>query len=165
MVKKSHLIAAMVVTVLLSITLSYAVSAAVPSGVLAPGTTQYAIVKQDTQLNVGTPVTWEPTGLSTSVTIPVGKTADVMVLLCATANPDSSFIKVRAKVGSALLVPNASGNGLNLAADYAGIDSRCENFFKGGVGAGTKTVQVQWYTPAATAHLYARSMIVILNVH
>ena len=165
MIRKSQFVAASLIVILLSAAISYAVSASTKVSLLPTGSTRYALDVEENQLNVGAPVTWEPTLLSTSVTVPAGKTADVTVLFCAAANAAGSFTKVRAKIGGALLLPSDGGGGISFAANNATVESHCMNFTRKNVPQGTKTVQIQWYNGAAGAQLFSRHMFVILNIH
>jgi hypothetical protein len=45
------------------------------------------------------------------------------------------------------------------------IASHCAFFSKIGVGAGTRTVRMQWKASNTFADLYNRSMFVIVNLH
>lgn len=165
MLRKFRFVIAGLLIIVANQAVSYAVSAAVPSSLLAAGTTRYALVEKETQLNIVSFSDWEPTLLATSVTVPTGKTADVIVLFCGVASSGNSFIKVRARLGTALLVPNAGGTGISLSSLSSSIQSKCVNFYKTGVGAGTKTVAIEWHAASSLAHLFSRSMIVILNIH
>ena len=46
------------------------------------------------------------------------------------------------------------------------VQSRCFNFYKTNVGAGTKTVAVQWeMISPGTVNVWDRSLLVIYNIH
>ena len=149
---------------LLSAGIGYAVSAGVPVTLRPAGTTRYAFMTLDTVRGINSTFTWEPTLLSTSVTIPSGKQADVAVLFCSLNDPNGLGIYVRAKIGGALLEPEIGGEGmpLNVAGPY---QTNCVNFLKTNVSAGTKTVRVEWFAQHAEAYLWGRSMQVTLNIH
>ena len=142
-------------------------SAAVPYSLRPAGDTRYAMVQSETVLPLGSAGPFYPTGLSTSVTIPTGKKADVMVLFCAVlANTEGTQVAFRGKIGNQLLLPNGVGAGLNLSATVINGEDRCINFYRTNVSEGTKAVKVEWgalTAPGVT--LYGRSMIVILNIH
>ena len=142
------------------------VSASVPEALLAAGSTRYAFTQKSDQLNITAPqiATWVDAGMTTSVAIPSGKHADVVVLFCSQAGADGNFITVRAKIGSTYLEPSQAGNGVNLIAGSA-VQNQCISFQKAGVTAGPKNVVVQWYAVTTNSHLFVRSLVVILNIH
>jgi len=149
---------------LLSAGIGYAVSAGVPVTLRPAGTTRYAFMTSDALRFSQTPHTWEPTLLSTSVTIPSGKTADVAVLFCSFNDPNGQYIYVRAKIGGALLEPDIAGEGVALRLGGE-PQTNCVNFYKPNVAAGTKTIRVEWLAQNAEAYLRGRSMQVTLNIH
>ncbi len=164
--KKSQLILAGLLVVMASAGVSYAVSASVPSTLLAPGTTRYAFIQKANQLDLTTPQLyhWISAGVTTSVTIPAGKHADVITLFCSVAGTDS-FIRVRAFIGSTLLEPSGGLNGVNLVMAPTMGQNECISFQKAGVSAGTKNVNVYWLGISTNSHLMNRSLVVILNIH
>ena len=103
MIRKSQFVAASLIVILLSAAISYAVSASTKVSLLPTGSTRYALDVEENQLNVGAPVTWEPTLLSTSVTVPAGKTADVTVLFCAAAVAPLRSAAARTNAASRLM--------------------------------------------------------------
>jgi len=165
MLHQLRFVIAGLVIILVNQAVTFAVSAAVPTALRPAGSTRYALVQNETQRDIGLPFTWESTGLSTSVTIPAGKTADVMVFFCGVANPGGNYINVRAKIGSQLLLPNFGGDGLDFATGSTAAESHCVNFHKTNVSEGTKTVKIDWLAGDTNPKLFSRSMIVILNIH
>jgi hypothetical protein len=151
--------------VLASGAVGFAASAAVSTPAVLPvGTTQYYVVQSTTYASttVGTYATMP--GLTTSITIPGGKTADVMVLVCGEswAVESASALFVRAKIAGNVATP----------VDYefttsGDIETHCGTFWKLGVGSGTKTVKAEWRSsnPGILVFLDNRSMIVTVNIH
>jgi hypothetical protein len=83
-----------------------------------------------------------------------------MVLFCAVAST-SDFIEIRATIGGAVMSPSVS----QILSAPGATESRCANFYKGGLPAGTRTVQMQSITGGGVPSvLFSRSMIVIVNV-
>ena len=152
------------VIILINQAVTFAVSASMPATLRPAGSVRFAMASTDVGAYPGTAGTWEPTGLATSITVPAGKTADVTVLFCAVVVPVNTYIKVRGKVGAALLLPNQYGTGFVISSEETSV-SRCMNFYKTNVRAGTRTVRIEWLTGNNAPELRSRSMIVILNIH
>jgi hypothetical protein len=171
MLRKFKLVVAGLLVVLVSGVVSYAVSAAVPETLLAAGASRYAV----TSVSADAPVVTtsrsfvDVPGLSTSITIPAGKTGDVIVLFCGEAHSAAGTVVVRALVGPAAALPTSMTIQEGVAIT-TGFTSRCANFYKLGVGAGAKTVKMQFRDQAPGMFPYPeqlshRSMIVIVNIH
>ena len=161
MYRRSRFVIAALLVVLTSAVVSYAVSARVPQTLRPSGTTRYAMAQSSTGVNNTSVNNFIPTGLATSVTIPAGKHADVMVVFCSGGDGDDSFLTVRGKIGGSVLLP---ADGFNLMIGPYITGTHCATFYKTGVGEGTKTVKVEWKALAAGAYLNDRSMIVTLNI-
>ncbi len=161
MLERFKLPIVIVVIVLLNQAVSYAVQAAVPNAYLTSGTTRYAVAQASTTITT-TSTTLVDTGLSKAISIPAGKTGDVIVLFCADVI-SPSFAYAQAMVGTLAappgLVPLRAGGG-------TGGESQCANFYVLGVGAGSKTVKMQWRGyDNQQQMMFHRTMIVIVNIH
>ena len=165
MLRKYRYIAFGLLIVIVNLGVTLSVAARVSGTLLPAGVTRYAMVSRETTLTNTNPENWLPTQLSTSVTIPTGKKADVTVQFCGEAYPGTfGILYLRAKIGGALLRPgDVTGLPLKTVADGYGTD--CISFYRTGVPAGTKSVKVEWQANDATAYLRSRSMIVTLNIH
>lgn len=94
--------------------------------------------------------------------LPVGKHGDVLVLFCG-QSAGTGTILVQALVGGVAANPGAW---LLLGTSGTTEDeSRCANFYKPNVTAGTKAVNMQRQTSSGPPMLWVPSMIVILNIH
>lgn len=161
MLKRFKLPIVIVVIVLLNQAAGYAVQAAMPDVMLASGTTRYAVAQSMTPISIKTTALVD-TGLSKGISIPAGKTADVIVLFCADVI-SPSFAYAQAMVGTVAALPGLVP--LRASGDNGG-ESQCANFYALGVGAGWKTVKIQWrgYDTQQQMMFY-RTMIVIVNIH
>jgi hypothetical protein len=163
MMRKSQVALAAILIILASGAISFAVSAAVGNSTALPqGTTQYYVAQNTTPTVSSDPTKWHNAGLTAAVTIPAGKTGDVMVVVCADSWANSATILyVRAKIGGSAGAPPSA-----IFAWEAVYESHCATFSRLGLGAGTKYVQAQ-YKPlgAYPVELDNRSMIVIVNLH
>jgi hypothetical protein len=158
--RKFQLILAAVVVVATSGLVSYAVSASVPSALLTAGTPRYAVAYATNGI-LTTDTLWHGAGLSTTITIPAGKTGDVIVSICAESYSGTpSALMVRVVVGGIIAAP--------LQMQFAGeevIESHCGNFWRLGVPAGNVFVSTLWRATNTSANLYNRSMVVTVNIH
>ena len=161
MLHKLRFVIAGLVIILVNQVVTFAVAARVPQSLRPSGTTRYAMAQTTTTADNTSSGNWIPTGLATSVTVPAGKKADVMVVFCSVGDGDGNVISVRAKIGGAVLLPSP---GVTLmSVSFTG--SHCATFYKTGVGEGTKIVRAEWRSFAAGANLLERSMIVTLNTY
>lgn len=161
MLQKFKLPIVILVIVVLNQAAGYAVHAAMPETLLASGTTRYAVA-QATGMIYMSSTSLVDTGLSKTITIPAGKTGDVMVFFCANTQ-SQSYAYAYALVGSVGASP-----GLVQLRNHGdvGSESQCVNFYRLGVPAGTKTVKIQWKGYDTLGQwMYQRSMIVIVNIH
>jgi hypothetical protein len=139
-----------------SLAASGAASAAPAAALLAPGGSRYAAVFSMSTIT-STHLTFvDLPGLSTSITIPAGKLGDVLVFFCGDAN--QSLI-ARAIIGGVGASPH--GAQITNTASTA-KESRCVNFYRLGVPAGTPTIKMQW---AGVGSMDSRSMMVVVNIH
>lgn len=140
------------------------VSAAVPSALLAAGSTRFAVVSAPVTSGLSTSSTSfvDLTGLAASISIPAGKSGDVFILFCADLYSGSSNVVARALIGSAVAAPG----GVNVRAPSTLAETQCMNFYKTGVTSGSKTIKMQWKSAGGgMIQAHERSMIVILNLH
>ncbi len=160
MLKKFKLPLVIVVIVLLNQAVTYAVQAAVPTALLPGGTTRYTVAQATGMISTSSNLVWAETGLSKAISIPVGKTADVIVLFCANT-VSSSYMQAQVLVGTSVAAPGLVQ--LRNHGDVGG-ESQCANFYAVAVPAGIRTVKVQWKGyDTQTQWMYERSMIVIVN--
>lgn len=152
--------------VLASAAASYAaVSAAMPGALLAAGTTRYAFVSAVAQTDTASTSFVNLPGLSTTISIPAGKTADVFILFCGDT-VTTNFTSVRALVGGSRATP-AEAWIREPAASGGGNETGCANFLKKDVPSGTQTIAMQWRGSSAAAwhSMFDRTMVVIANIH
>jgi len=152
-----------VATVLLNQVVSRAVSAGTPAAFLPPGTTRYAVASASSGANTTSGSMSNLPGMSASITIPEGRRGDVFVLFCGDLYTTSTTL-VQAMIGGTVALPGA----LQLRASPPGgfSESRCGNFYKLNVGAGTKTIRIQWAsTPGQLSTMLNRSLLVTVNIH
>ena len=165
MLRKMKIPIIVIVIVLLNQAAGYAVHAAMPDAFRPAGTTRYAVVSASDEVSTSSYGWVNIPGLSQSITIPSGKRGDIMILFCGVIKVSTSPMNqwVSAQVGGSRATPSA----VLLETTALARESRCSNFYKLNVAAGTKTVRMQWSidSPAATQYLTERSMIVIVNIH
>jgi hypothetical protein len=168
MLSKSKLVVAGVLFLLASVVLNQAVSAAVPSTFLTSGTTRYAFVSTATVTSTTSTSFVNLSGLSTTIAIPAGKTADVFILFCGDTMTES-YTLVRALVGGNRASPVEMQVREPPADPLGGGETGCANFLKKDVPAGTQTVSMQWRGagafPGSQQQMFDRSMVVIANIH
>jgi hypothetical protein len=158
--RKLKYVMAGVLIVVANQAVNYAVSAAVPSAVLPPGSTTYAVAKAADHISTFNTVYSNVKDMSVSITIPAGKHGDVMILFCGQAS-SSATLTVRA-----LVAGKGASPGPVIFHEGSPFGSNCAAFYKVGVGEGTKTVKIQWKTfTSSVSDMFARSMIVTVNVH
>jgi hypothetical protein len=155
-----------ILVVLTSALVSYAVSAAVPSALLPAGTTRYASAYATINDGTSGPEGWTSMeGMTKFITIPSGKTADVMVIFCGELNAiTGAYVYVRALIrGTA-----ASPSEFQLHTLDDSTPTGCAYFQKSNVTSGSPPVAIQWRVAGAgtpTATVWHRSMFVIVNIH
>lgn len=165
MPQTSKIAAVCLATVLVSSLISYAVSAAAPQSLLVSGSTRYAFVQATGPVSTTSSTFSDVNGLSTSINVPAGKTADIIVLWCGMVSTNS-YLLVRGMIAGTAGTPAY----MQAAKDLAGgAQTHCATFYRGGVAAGTRYVKVQWAAHASfdgtLQSMWNRSMFVILNIH
>ena len=152
-----------VVTAVLTQAVGMVVQAAVPSAFLAAGTTRYAVAQATDNI-----LTWSPDwipALSKTITIPGGKTADIMVIFCGNGWTDNNATGLQVKVQIAGTV--ASPGEFNFAAESGEIEGHCAAFYRLGGTHGDVPVRVYMRStngPTYSVNMAERSMIVIANI-
>lgn len=168
MISRSKLILAGILILIASVVLNQAVSAAVPNAFLATGTTRYAFVSTAANASTTSTSFVNLPGLSTTIAVPAGKTADVFVLFCGDIVTES-FTLVRAVVGGTRASPVEMQVREPPADPLGGGETGCANFMRKDVPAGTQTVTMQWRGagafPGSQQQMFDRSMVVIANIH
>jgi hypothetical protein len=156
-----------VVTAVMTQLAGYAAHAAMPNAFLPAGTTRYAFVSTAAQASTTSMSFVSLPGLSTSITVPAGKHADVFILFCGDMITES-FTVVRALVGGSRGAPIEMLVREPSASPLGGGETGCANFLKKDVAAGTHTVAMQWRGAGGVAGAYQtiwdRSMVVITNI-
>ena len=100
--------------------------------------------------------------LSTTVTVPAGKVADLVIQFSGMVNsPDA--VSSRALVDTTVALPGPTqlyyGQGVNLGASSLGF-----NYYLNGVGPGVHRIAIQWSGLGGQQFISYRSMIVIANI-
>lgn len=150
--------------VLASAAASYAaVSAAMPGAFFAAGETRYAAVSATNGIATSSSTYADMPNATVWITVPTGKTADVLIEFCGDASTSASTgLLVQAMVGSVVAAPGQR----TLKYDDVGVATECVQFYKTGVTAGNKAVKIQWKQAGpGPANLYERSLIVTANIH
>lgn len=162
MLGKWKILIIIVVTALLTQFAGYAVRAAMPEAFLTEGTSRYAVAYVTGSELLFHDDGWQNIpGMIKYISIPAGKTADVMVIFCGEAYSDSAnALFVRAYVGGILMLPPET-----ILQEEETVSSRCVTFYRINVPAGTPAVRLQWWASNTFGNLYDRTMIVIANVH
>ena len=167
MLHRSRFLIAALLVVMTSAMVSYAVSASMPNALLAAGSTRYAIASSVNQASLHVFDGWEDMpGMTKYITIPAGKTADVMVIFCGDMDVLNvgDWINIQVLVRDALAAP--SPYSLYVSELPA---SQCAVFYKTGVTAGTPAVKVQWEVSGIPSteigFMNSRSMLVVTNIH
>ncbi len=141
---------------------SYAVSAAMPDSLVPAGGTRYAAVGTGTEALTSDPMYTDLAGVSTNISIPSGKHGDVFVFFCGETWSTTSAAMVHAVIAGTASAPVQ----LREVEGTAARESQCANFFKLGVGAGTRNVKMQWASRDGNQQaMYQRSMFVVVNIH
>ena len=155
-----------VVTAILTQLAGYAVHASMPDALLAAGTTRYAAAIGTTFETIQSTDGWvDLPGMTKYITIPAGKTADVIVIFCGTPSTSiSGSVYARVTIRGSAALPDY----LPLLSSGDTVASQCGVFYKSNVTAGSPPVIVQWSvtgpgTPVAAMNW--RSMLVIVNTH
>ena len=162
MLRKFKIPIIIVITALLTQGVGLAVQAAMPQAFLPTGTTRYAVAQSTTGA-----LTWSEGWLPTlgqTITLPPGKTADIMVIFCGNGWTNSNLTALQVKVQIAGAV--ASPGPVNFADEDGEIEGHCATFYKSGGVAGTVPVRVYWRSTNGTysVNMSQRSMIVIANI-
>jgi hypothetical protein len=143
----------------------YAFAATINPAFSPAGVTRYAMVQQGPTVTATTTSTTfvNMPGMSVAVSIPSGKTADLIVTFSAQVNSCLAML-VRATVDGSAALPSSTQ--FFWQAGNTGADSRAFTFFQHNVGAGSHTVRIQWagVTSCANEFVAARSMIVTANI-
>jgi hypothetical protein len=164
MLHKFRFVIAGILIVAANLAVSYGVLAARTQAQLPAGSTIYAVASS-TSGTANSSGTWQDlSGLSTKVTIPTGKHGDVLVFFCGEMTT-ASIVMVQAKVAGSAASPGSMQLTTN-PPTTAGSETRCAQFLKTGVTAGTKTVKMRWWsTSGYTSTMLNRTMYVVVNVH
>ena len=141
MLHKFRFVIVSALVVLTSAGVSYAVSASVPNALLPAGTTRYAAAFADHADAITPADSWvDLPGMTKYITIPTGKTADVMVSFCGTeATSTGGLLWTRALIRDVA----ASPAGMSLLSSENG-SSQCAMFYKTSVTSGSPAVKIQW---------------------
>ena len=139
-------------------------SAAVPDSLRPLGVTRYAFAAGTGTIDTASSTYVPVTGLTQSIVIPSGKRGDVFVFFCAFGQVGSapSTLSVRAMQGGSVM-----GGGLLETYSVPEGETRCANFYKLNVGAGTKNVHMEYSLVSGIGPVYlsSRHMIVVVNIH
>jgi hypothetical protein len=138
----------------------------VPSALLPAGTTRYASAYAANVDSVVSTDGWSPMlGMTKYISIPSGKTADVMVIFCGAFSVQSGGVSVRALIRDAVAAPAS----FIMHSNDLTSQSRCANFQKSNVTAGNPPVTIQWSVSQGInptdASVTARNMFIIVNIH
>lgn len=100
--------------------------------------------------------------LSTSFTVPAGKTADIVIMFSGSVTPGLATF-VRPLIDGAEIQPNGLTQ-INFSSTITGGSSHGFNFYKKNVGPGNHLVRMQWAGANGEQLMTSRSMIVLVNV-
>lgn len=165
MLQKLKIPIIILVTAILTQLAGYAVHAAMPDALLPDGSTRYAAAVSTSVENVLLSDGWiDLPGMTKFITIPTGKTADVIVIFCGSSfTGDPAYLSVRALIRDVLASPEAFQLQVS---DTVGRSSHCAIFLKTNVASGSPAVKIQWQvTGGKGATVVSRSMLVIVNIH
>jgi hypothetical protein len=150
--------------ILASAGVSYAVvSAAMSPALLPAGTTRYAVAYSGAAYGLDFTSFWQDMyGMTKYISIPAGKTADVLVSFCSQFSKSTgSAVQLRALIRSVVGSPPAPGFELTDPAT-----THCANFYWTNVAAGQPAIKVQMFVPLVTSvQVYNSTMFVTVNVH
>jgi len=143
----------------------YAVAGSItPASFVTSGTTRYAMVSMGpTETTTTTSTAFvDIAGMSTTIRVPSGKTAELIITFSAMVNTCSAMY-VRAVVDGSAASPSYTQFQWNFSG---GADSHAFTFYKT-VKAGSHTVAMQWegLTSCSQQFMASRSMIVTANIH
>lgn len=165
MVGKStiKLVVVIALTAILTLGAAAAALSFVPGDFLAPGQVRITEVSATSVKNTTSSSFVTIPGLATNVTVPPGKTADLVIQFSGEVNsPDA--LATQALVDSTVALPGATqiyyGAGVNLGASAHGF-----NYYLNGVGSGVHRIAIQWHGLGGQQFISMRSMIVIANIH
>lgn len=163
MLRKLKVAAIVLVAVLLNQVAGYVVHAAVPDAFLASGSTRYAVAYAADEITNSSNTYADIPGMRASISIPEGKRGDVLLLFCAESWTDGAT-RVAPWIAGAYGTPSSTQIRISPPGGFA--ESRCFNFHRLNVHAGTKIVKMQWREAGGgTSSLGVRHMIVIVNLH
>ena len=160
MLQKLKIPIIIVVTAILTQLAGYAVHAAMPDALLPAGTTRYATASASSVEQTTYAAGWlDLPGMTKYITIPTGKTADVIVVFCGEAISDSTdLVSARALIRDVVASPSE----VILVYDFIYWSNRCGVFYKANVAAGSPAVKIQWRadgSPLATAAIRTRQHV------
>ena len=163
MFHKFRFVIAGVLFLVASVVLNQAVSAYMPNALLPAGTTRYAAASAVSSFTIHDYDAWtDVPGMIKYITIPTGKTADVIVLFCGMQGQNATgTLLARALIRDSLAVP-ADAMMVNSTTSFS---SSCAIFQKSNVTAGSPAVKVQLHSTGGSGTMYTRQMLVIVNSH
>ena len=141
MLQRFRFVIVSALVILTSAGVSYAVSASMPNALLTAGTTRYATASAtNSELTYPSDGWVNVPGITKYITIPAGKTADVMVIFCGMAwtSPGDELWTC------ALIRDVAASPGETLLQTDNNTASQCAMFYKTNVTAGSPAVKMQW---------------------
>jgi hypothetical protein len=152
-----------VATVILTQGAGYAVRAAMPDALLASGTSRYAAAYATSPQVTSLAAYSDMPGMTKYVSIPSGKTADVIVIFCGdVATTLNTGLQLRATIRDVPMAPDP----VTLLYSDGAISNQCAMFQKTNVTAGSPPVKIQWAADGAgPVQVNTRSLFVILNIH
>lgn len=165
MLHKLRFVLAGILIIVVNQAVTFAVSARMQDALLPAGTTRYASAYSGSGDNTSGMDGWNAIdGMTKYITIPSGKTADVMVIFCGVVDVDAtSTVYARALVRNTLASPSS----FLLQSGTEDMSSRCAYFQQTNVAAGTPAVTIQWNVSGGipSASVLNRSMFVVVNIH
>jgi hypothetical protein len=165
MLQKLKIPIIIVVTSILTQVVGYAVHAAMPEALLPAGSTRYAAAYGTSAESVGFGVWANMPGMTKYVSIPAGKTADVIVIFCGdVSTAPATQLQLRAVIRDVAMAPDF----VTLLDSKGTTSNQCAVFQKSNVGEGSPAVKIQWAVNGIAApfgYVNKRSLLVILNIH
>ena len=168
MLHKFRFVIAGILVILVNQLVTFAVSAPMPNALLAAGTTRYATVSATNATSIYGDDGWQDVpGMIKYITIPAGKTADVIVIFCGSVTTISGTglpLYARAMIRDVITSPTQ----VTFSTLNTSETSNCAIFMSSGVTAGNPAVRIQWDMGGGAldlAGLEARQMFVIVNIH
>jgi hypothetical protein len=160
MLRKLRFVIAGLILILANQAVGYAVQAARPETALAAGNTRYYVLSHPGSSITSSTAWTNLPGMSTSFTIPSGKHGDVIMLFCGLGGVTGGNLGVRALIGAAAALPSS-----NILTDVSTYETHCAQYYKLGLGAGSRTIQMQWHTTGGTSAMSELSLLVLVNIH